>query len=195
MKHVLIVILFLCVSFSAFSQQLGERIDLSGSKATKGLKFSICPPIGWEMREGKNPNVSKQFVETSTGNSFNITITYGGTFISKKEFAQFEDFYINEYKKQLDSQFDQIIEFKSELIRIDDYPFLQFTTYGYMKKEFLNVKTTCRLVVFMGCVEDLVLTLTGFETGCTQTDQRLPNLFKRIASSISLYEQYEYIRP
>ena len=187
-----IVYFFICISPFVFSQDLGERIDLSETKAAKGLKFSICSPKGWLVKEPKNPNVAVEFVNQSTGDNFNITVTHGATFISKKEFLKIKDDLIAENERLLKEQFTTLIGCEEEIVTIDDYPFIKFTATGFF---FLNSTglTTCRITMFIGCIEDLTLTLNGMEFDYIYSDKRIPRLYERVARSLSLYEQYDYV--
>lgn len=184
--------LFFCLTAVAYSQDLGDRIDLSNSKAAKGLKFSICPPSGWRVQEAKNPNVTVEFVNQINGDSFNITITHAPTFISKKEFIQIKDEAIKENENVLKQHYDIFLGCDTEIIKIDGYPFIKFTARGFVKLNTTGL-TPCRIVMFIGWIEDLVLTLNGMEFNYATNNNRIPRLYERVATSLSLYEQYDYV--
>ena len=193
LKRILaLVYFFICFSPFVFSQDLGERIDLSETKAAKGLKFSICPPKGWLVQEGKNPNVTIEFVDRSSGDSFNVTVTYGSTFISKKEFAKMEDEIVEAHTKQTKELYDIFLTLDHKMIKIDDYAFIRFTSTGYFNTDATGL-TSCRSVVYIGCIEDLCVTLTGMDFGFSPILSGTSLLFERVAKSISFYEQYDYI--
>lgn len=189
--RILLIIGLFSISYLIHAQQLTGLIDYSESLKAKGLKFSISSPEGWIVREGKNPNAVVEFVNNNSGDSFNVVITHGATFVSRDEFRNLQSTIIDPYKEEIRKVFTSVINVSHELITLDNYPFLKFVSEGNIYSDITG-DTPCRMITYVAYIEDLIITMTGMEFSYHHSNNKNMNLFDRVARSISLYEQYEY---
>ncbi|MGI9249741.1 MAG: hypothetical protein ACR2PR_00855 [Pseudohongiellaceae bacterium] len=172
---------------SPFNFKLGERLSIKNHPKAKEVNLEISPPVGWDVEEGRRPNIVKRF--TYEGNIFTIMIKENTTFFSRRESMEllsFDEFLLDAVEGYASSLDDSVI-LSHEIVTIDTYPAIEAKVKGMAEQMGINMNITMKF--WQVLYEDKIVFFQAMGANDTEFSE-LEKLYDSIVSSVVFPEQY-----
>ncbi len=130
--------------FSPYKWELGERINTREHAKAKGVEMHINAPFGWEILEGKGPNVVKRF--EGDGGMYSVIVYDNLTFFSRRAARELLND-PNERESILAVHYNTFNDCKisdCSVVTVGTYPALEYTIRGWQERMGVKLSMVCK---------------------------------------------------